>query len=379
MEGRITVVLPRIEGGGGLDRIYTALAGQLHARGEVVDVVRVDTRYRDPAAVPAGVADVDLRAGRASRAVPRLARHLRRTRPRAVVAAAPMGNLLASAAVRLARVDPALVLCTQNDFTTLLDLAHQPKHRATLALLRRWYPRADALVAVSPGLADRVADLTGVARDRVEVIPNPVLTPAFLEAARDPVDHPWFDGQGPAVVVTVARLSPLKDLPTLLDAFARLRSRRPVRLAILGDGPERARLERDVAARGLVDDVWMPGFVEAPQRYVARAQVFALSSRSEGLGNVLVEALAVGTPVVSTDAPHGPRAILGGGTHGRLVPVGDPAALADALGATLDDPPPPVARHVLAPYDAVAVASRYLEVVEAAVAGRPRRRERADR
>jgi glycosyltransferase involved in cell wall biosynthesis len=366
----LAFVLPRIEGGGGLDRIVAELAGQLHALGEHVDVVRVDTRYRDPARLPAGVGDVDLRAGRASRALPGLVRYLRRTRPRAVVAAAPMGNLLAAAAVRVARSDAALVLCTQNDFTTLLGLANHPKHRATLALLRRWYPTADAHVTVSHGLAHSLAELSGVPLAGIEVIRNPVLSPAFHEHAALATDHPWFADDRPPdhppVVISVARLSPLKDLPTLIAAFDELRSRRPARLAILGDGPDRDVLERLVAERGLGEVVWLPGFVDAPQRYVARADVFALSSRSEGLGNVLVEALAVGTPVVATDAPHGPREILRDGQLGRLVPVGDVPALAAALERTLAAPPAPAPPTALEEYDAAAVARRYLEVIDRA-------------
>lgn len=370
MHGLVTFVLPRLEGGGGLDRIVAGLAAELHGAGLDVDVVRVTTDYRDPAAMPPGVRATDLGRGRVSRALPAFAQHLRRTRPIAVLGAAPMGNLLASAGVRLARVDAAVILATQNDFTTLLGLTHQPKHRATLALIRRWYPAADALVAVSHGLAGRVAELTGVPPDEIEVVRNPVLGPAFEAALNDTVDHPWFGDDGPPVVINVARLSALKDLPTLIAAFDELRRRRPARLALLGDGPLRGELERDIAARGLGDLVWMPGFVEAPQRYLARADVFALSSVSEGLGNVLVEALAAGLPVVSTDCPYGPREILRDGKLGRLVPVGDPSALADGIERALDAGPPALPPDALRDFDRTHVGERYLEVIERAVARR---------
>jgi glycosyltransferase involved in cell wall biosynthesis len=139
------------------------------------------------------------------------------------------------------------------------------------------------------------------------------------------------------VVLSVSRLSPEKDIPTLLDAFARLHQARPhSRLLLAGDGPDRARLQALVAQHGLQAVVQLPGRVAQPMAWMARADVFVLASQYEGFGNVLVEALASGVPVVSTDCPVGPREILQDGRYGRLVPVGDVAALALAMGQALD-------------------------------------------
>jgi glycosyltransferase involved in cell wall biosynthesis len=142
------------------------------------------------------------------------------------------------------------------------------------------------------------------------------------------------------VVLAVGRLTRVKDYPTLLRAFAILRARRPCRLLILGEGRQRPRLERLVGRLGLGEDVRMPGFVANPYAYMARARLLVVSSLREGGPQVLIEALALGTPAVSTDCPSGPREILDGGRYGALVPRRDPAALADAMGATLDAPAP---------------------------------------
>jgi glycosyltransferase involved in cell wall biosynthesis len=142
------------------------------------------------------------------------------------------------------------------------------------------------------------------------------------------------------VLVAVGRLHEQKDFQTLLRAFALVRARRSARLIILGEGPERPALEAGVAKLGLTEDVDLPGFVPNPYAFMAGASQFVLSSRYEGLPTVLIEAMACGCPVVSTDCPSGPGEILDNGKYGRLVPVGDAAALAEAMEATLDAPPP---------------------------------------
>jgi glycosyltransferase involved in cell wall biosynthesis len=140
--------------------------------------------------------------------------------------------------------------------------------------------------------------------------------------------------------LAVGRLGRVKDYPTLIRAFAKLRENREVRLVILGEGNERSRLESLVRELKLQDCVKMPGYVSNPFAYMARASLFALTSLREGLSNVLVEALYCGCPAVATDCPVGPREVLRGGEYGRLVPVGDDNALAQAMLESLDSKPP---------------------------------------
>ena len=199
---------------------------------------------------------------------------------------------------------------------------------------------ADAIVAVSDGVADRLAQATGLPRGSIRTVYNPVVGPELPTLAAEPVGHPWFRHGGPPVVLGAGRLVEQKDFPTLLRAFALVRRARPARLVILGDGPAGAceGLRAIAAALGCAEDLDLPGFVANPFAYMARAAAFALSSLHEGLPGVLIQALACGCPVVSTDCPSGPREILDGGRYGRLVPVGDHEALARAILACLDDP-----------------------------------------
>jgi glycosyltransferase involved in cell wall biosynthesis len=193
---------------------------------------------------------------------------------------------------------------------------------------------ADAVVSVSNGVADDLAQCAGVPREDITVIHNGVVTTNVDRLASAEPAHPWFAGETP-VIVAMGRLVPQKDFKTLLAALASVQDSCCARLLVLGEGPMRAELESLATSLGLADRVAFPGFVDNPWPYLSRADLFVLSSRFEGLPNVIVEALACGTPVVSTNCPHGPFEILDGGRYGVLVPVGDPTALGEAILSAL--------------------------------------------
>jgi glycosyltransferase involved in cell wall biosynthesis len=246
-------------------------------------------------------------------------------------------------------------------------------------LLRRMYPRADAIVCVSDGVARDLASLTGVPAARMRTVYNPVVTPELLAQAEAIAPHPWLQDGGPPVVLGVGRLVDQKGFATLLEAVARLRRERPLRLLVLGEGRRRGALERQARRLGLGADFALPGFAPNPFAYMARAGVFVLSSVYEGLPGVLIQALACGCPVVSTDCPDGPREILAGGEYGPLVPVGDAAALAAAIGRVLDAPPDRERlRRRGQAFGVEPAVLAYLEVVDAAVARRTRALSRRD-
>ena len=197
------------------------------------------------------------------------------------------------------------------------------------------------------------------------MIYNPVLTEDLFASMHAPLDHPWFAPGEPPVVVNAARLALNKDHGTLLSAFELARRERPSRLLILGEGEERPRLERLVRELRLQDVVALAGFVDNPYPYLARASVFASASTSDALPTAMIEALACGTPVVATDCRSGQSEILGGGRFGRLVPERDPRALAEALVATLDDPPDPQLLEARArDFSADRAIKRYRTVLE---------------
>jgi glycosyltransferase involved in cell wall biosynthesis len=225
------------------------------------------------------------------------------------------------------------------------------------------YPSADAVVAPSRGVAGSLLQLSPIPIQKVHVIYNPVVSPELYEKADAPVEHPWFQPHQPPVVLAAGRLVALKGYDTLLRAFARVRQETPVRLVILGEGPERPNLERLAAELGVAADVDMPGFDPNPFRYMKRAGVFVLSSRYEGLPNVLIQALACGCPVVSTDCPSGPSEILDGGRYGALVPVDDVEAMAGAIVRALLGQVAPAPSAWLEQFRVEVVAEQYLRVM----------------
>lgn len=267
-------------------------------------------------------------------ALPALVRYLRTARPEALVSSMAVINCLAVVAHRLARSKARLSLVEHS--TLSRETAQHWTRRVLPPTMARLYPMADAVIAVSRGVADDLAREIAYPRERIEVILNAAVTPALMERAKAPAEHPWFNDGGPPVVLGVGRLVYQKAFDVLLRAFAEVRRTRPCRLVILGEGRDRPELEQLAAELGVAEDVSLPGFVIDPMPYFARADVFALSSRFEGLAMVIIEALASGVPIVSTDCESGPREVLGGGRYGDLVPLEDPPALAAAISVVLD-------------------------------------------
>jgi glycosyltransferase involved in cell wall biosynthesis len=364
-QGRIAVFTATM-GSGGAERSMVRLAAGLASAGRPTDLVlgcRAEDAYADE--LPDAVRVVRLDAPRALLALPRLVGYLRRERPVAMVSSLDYMNVIAVAARRLAGVDTRLVVNEQNTLSMESGHSTQLRQRLVPTLVRHSYPRADGIAAVSAGVADDLAAVVGLPRQRVSVINNPVIVPELSEMMAQPCYHPWLVGNHPPVLLAVGRLSPQKDFECLLRAFATVRASTTARLLILGEGPDRQRLESLVRELGLDSDVQLPGWVGNPYPYMARSDLFVLSSRWEGLPTVLIEALYCGLRIVSTDCPSGPREILDGGRFGSLVPVGEPEALAAAILGALHDQGPAPAEESWEQYGQQAVTEQYL----AALAG----------
>lgn len=359
--------------GGGSERSLLRLAHAFAAEGCRVDLVvcRAEGPYRSE--VPQGVRLIPLKAAGSAVArlhalradpngfvalarpvllpwkswrrlayLPDMVRYLDRERPDALLAASTFMNVLAIWARRLSRAPVRVVISERNQLSVSLACgpgARAWRRRFARPLVRRTYGWADAITTVSNGVAEDLAAFASLPPERIVAIYNPSNTPALAAAAQLALEHPWFGPGTPPVVLAAGRLEPQKDFPTLLRAFARVRARRDVRLVILGEGRQRIRLQALARELEVADTVDMPGFVANPWAYMARAALFVLSSRFEGFPNVLVEAMACGCPVVSTECPSGPAEILDRGRYGALVPVGDDAALAHAIERALDDSP----------------------------------------
>ncbi|MXY40116.1 MAG: glycosyltransferase [Rhodospirillaceae bacterium] len=370
LQRHIGIVLPNL-GGGGTERATLDLAGTLIERGHRIDLVllRFAGSYR--AAIPPGLRlyyrrfgkrprdlldycrDSGIEATRipfdppaAVRALPALcrtlpqtryswskargsfdvARYLREARPDLLISALPRANVAAILGAQLAGRTVPVAASVRNN----VRLSYSRKEQA---VARRLMPEADAVVAVSKGVAADTVETLGLDPGRVHTIYNPKPLEEIRRLAEAEPDHPWFSGGGPPIILSVLRNAPQKDWATLTAAFGQVRRTVQARLAILGDLSEeyRARIMEQAGKSGVAEDIAFLGFDENPYRYMRQAALFVLSSRWEGLPNVLIEAQACGTPVISTDAPYGPAEILEDGRWGRLTPVGDAEAMAQAI------------------------------------------------
>lgn len=362
--------------GGGVPRRTVTLANELAERGYLVDLILVDARDNLAGSLDPAVRIIDVGGWFARLPVVRrkrrwqfraargaLVRYLDAFAPDAMISADNYANLTAIAACGLARPRVRLIVSQRNHTSTYA--ANKPK---LIAAIRSDYRKADAVVGVSKGVAQDLVEL-GVPENLVSTIYNPVVGPETAVSAQKNVHHPWLNVGEPPVILGVGRLGRQKDFPTLIRAFAHLRAEgRSARLLILGDGKtpkDREALMELAESLGVADHVDLPGAVPEAIPYMARAKLFVLSSAWEGLGVVLIEALACGTPTVSTDCPSGPAEILEGGRFGPLVPVGDDRALAAAMAAVLDAPPDPeTLKRRAQTFSVAAAVDAYVALIE---------------
>jgi glycosyltransferase involved in cell wall biosynthesis len=314
------------------------LANAFSERGYAVDLVLAKVQGPFLSNVLPSVRIVDLKVERVIMSLLPLIRYLRRNRPTAMLVAMTHTNLVAILARMLSASSTRLVVSERSTISVDRSKAQGLVARIIYALVPKLYPYADCIIAVSQASSADLERYANLPAASVKVIYNPFDLEYIKGSAAEALDHPWFRPGQPPVVLGIGRLTQQKDFSSLILAFAKLRQKgSTLRLMILGEGELRANLEADVAECGLTaDDVQMPGFVSNPYAYLARCAVFVLSSRWEGLPGVLIEAMACGAPVVSTDCPSGPSEILEGGRWGGLVPMGDVSILALAIAEALN-------------------------------------------
>jgi glycosyltransferase involved in cell wall biosynthesis len=342
----------------GAERIAVNLGRALAERGHRVDLVVSDLRGNLTNQIPDGVRLVDLHCSRVITSLFPLAGYLRRERPLALISFMDHANIVALLARMVGNRSTRVVATVHNTLSVATASSNNRRSKLLPMLIRTLYPLADRVVAVSQGAADDLMRITGLIG--VEVIYNPVITPDLLAARNAPPPHPWLeDGQYP-VVLGVGRLTPQKDFPTLVRAFALVRRQRPARLIIIGEG-DTTELEALANQLGVGSDVLLAGYRPEVGAFMVHSAIFVLSSAWEGLPTVLIEALALSRSVVSTDCPSGPREILQDGRLGRLVPMRNPEKLSEAIMASLDRPGTRASDDVLAPYTEAVAVRRYLE------------------
>ena len=352
---RIALVIPHL-GGGGAERSVLRLARGLIERGYRVDILtfkKTDTLAEE---VPAGarplslepkqIHDVRDRIRLARRFGFRILKFLRKSllqdarsvaayiddeAPDCILPSLPRAKSAALLSPCFSKRNPKIIPIIHN-----VLMSRKRRFRNLYSIL---LPLADHVVTVSDGVARNIARKLHLPRARISRIYNPAYTGEIAELARGVPDHPWMLADGPPILLGAGRLARVKDFATLLRAFRRVSRNRDIRLIILGEGNWRRRLEKRIRKWGLETIVSLPGWASNPYAFMSRASLFVLSSKNEGLGNVLIEAMACGCPCVSTNCPAGPSEILDDGRFGPLVPVGDDCALAAAIERVLDSPP----------------------------------------
>jgi exopolysaccharide biosynthesis WecB/TagA/CpsF family protein len=315
---------------GGVERQSLVLARELQARGVDVTLVVHAMQGELLSLLPPGVPVLNLHSARTLQDVFRLRRYLLNDQPDLLLANVDHNNIAAALANALAGSATKLVICQHNPIGSGFHATVNWKHRVVPWLYRRLASRIDHAVAVSEGIAGELVG-NGLAPSKVSTIFNAVIGDDFADRSRAQMHHPWLLQKDRPVFVSAGRLVATKDQQNLLRAFAIHLRTHPTRLILMGAGPKLAELQTLAGSLGIAEHVAFEGFVQNPLPYMRAADGFVQSSQFEGFGNVLVEAMGCGTPVLSTDCPYGPAEILAHGQFGILVPPRDPEALASGL------------------------------------------------
>ncbi len=367
--GKLTV-LTAFSGEGGVERMVLNLVNGIAERGFDLDLVLTKRRSLHTDSLHPQVRLLELNRRHTATSLFALRRYLLEHRPECMLVAKDRVGRLAVRARALAGTRTRLVLRLGTNLSAALEGRAGFRRWLRTAPMRRLYPALDGIVAVSQGVAEDVVALSGVAPERVRVVRNPVITPRLHRLAAEEPPHPWLRDKRLPVVLGAGRLTRQKDFPTLIRGFAALRERVGARLIILGRGSGLPGLRALAGELGVGPFVDFPGFAENPYAFMAHSDLFVLSSRWEGSPNVLTEAMALGTPVVSTDCPSGPRELLARGRVAPLVPVGDWSALAARMEQQLAHPANGgLLRHAVRDYTLDTSVAGYLDALGLSTGG----------
>ena len=323
--------------GGGAERVMVILANEFCSRGVNVDLVLSKSIGPYLSDVHPSIRIVNLNSKRLFFSIVPLVKYMREEKPKVMLTALNTANVIAIIARIISRVKFRLVVSERA--VTSVAIKDNPLMRAKLVpfLMRMTYSKADAIVAVSIGVSDDLINKFKLPSKNIHVVYNPVVTSQLIKLSNEKFDHEWFENEEVPVILSIGRLTSQKNFTLLIKAFSLLLKSCEARLIILGKGELQKELENLTIELNIWDKVSFPGFVKNPFMWMKNSSLFVLSSDYEGLPGTLIQAMACGTPVVSTDCPSGPKEILENGQWGRLVPMRDVESLSRAMVATLDE------------------------------------------
>jgi glycosyltransferase involved in cell wall biosynthesis len=365
MNQKKLAVLVSFSGAGGVEKMITRLLQEFIRYPLHIDLLLIKDQGFDANKMPAGINLIKLKSRHTSTAMNEVSQYLSTQKPDAMLVAKDRAGRMAVKARRKAGVNTRLVLRLGTNLSTAMQGKSVIARWFRYNPIRRLYPALDKIVAVSQGVADDTIRISGMDCEKVCVIRNPVITAQLQRLATQSPPHAWLQkGHKIPVILGAGRLTRQKDFATLINAFHHLLNRIDARLILLGEGPLRGKLQEQIEAYGLADQIDLPGFQTNPYVWMKHADLFVLSSLWEGSPNVLTEAMALGIPVVSTDCPSGPAELLDRGRIAPLVAPGDAAALAEAMewvlknGADVD-----LIKAAVQEYNARTSAQHYLEAL----------------
>ncbi|MCB0331110.1 MAG: glycosyltransferase [Bdellovibrionales bacterium] len=364
---KISIFLPSLRGGGAERAMILFAQGAIQA-GYKVDLLLSEKSGPLETLVDPAVCVISFQQPRVARSLPALVGYLKREQPLALYSTIPHANCISILAGLLSRTpfqasSKRTRIIVRESNSPVSETKASFSRKITHWLTPYLYPLADNIIAVSNGVRDEIGRISPRSLRKTTVCHTPVYLPHFEELAQEACPHAWLSHKSIPVYLGIGRLTPQKNFSLLLKAFTSIRRKHPARLIILGEGALRKKLIEQADALGIADDISLPGFALNPFPYLKRADCFVLSSDFEGMPNVLIQALTMGTKVVATDCPSGPRECLGEGNYGRLVPVGDKNALADAMEQVLNDEPnPKIAAIMKERYGVPATTAAYLKL-----------------
>lgn len=344
LKKKISLFAPNLSGGGA-ERIISILAENFYKQGFTVDLLLGKAEGPYLKNIPPPVKVIDFDCSRLLFALPKLAAYLRKQKPDVLFTSQMHSSTIALWAIKISGVDTKVILRQP----TMLWPAYEKKSlgssfrkKVLLWTAKKW---AYKVVATSQVMAEEFISKSKISPEKVVVIYNPLPVPEIRQKSDKPLTHSWLQVGQPPLILAVGRLAHVKDFNTLIEAFALVRNEVDARLVILGEGPLRAELEQLISRLGLGEYVQMPGFADNPYQYMKRSKVFVMSSLWEGFPNSMIEAMACGTHIISTNCDGGAAEILEDGKWGQLVPVQNPKYMAKSIVYVLKSDGKPDARE----------------------------------